>query len=403
MATTTLTTVDAILKEIYEDRLRDQLQSDVIAAKRIVSTSEGVTQDVGGKYVVFPIRVSRNHGIGARNEMEALPVPRTQGYAAARVNLAYLYGSIQITGQTMELAEKNSQAFASALQQEMDGLKQGLAKDTARQIYGTSIGKLATASSNGSTTTFVCTDAEAIYLEIGMIFDIYNSGDTLKFSASRIDNISSSGGVTTVTFSPAGASATATGDYMVRTGSRARETIGFSEILGSGTLYNVNPTTFPVWTSNTDSNSGTSRALSEGLMVKMTDTIRTRGGNTTVIFTSLGVRRQYFNLLAQQRQFVNTEKFDGGFSGLAFTTDRGDIPVIADVDCQRNRMYFMNEKEIKLYKDGDWSFMNRDGSSWQRVIDSTGTYDAYSSIMYKYANLGTHRRNSHGVILDLTE
>src|SRR6266550_4408922 len=156
MATTTLSTVDSILKEVYEDRLRDQLQSDVITLKRIESTSEGVSSEVGGKYVVFPIRTRRNHGIGARAENTALPIPRSQKYAAARVSLAYLYGSAELTGQTMELADKNFQAFASALQQELDGLKQILVKDTNRQVYGTSAGILSTANGTGSTTTFVC-------------------------------------------------------------------------------------------------------------------------------------------------------------------------------------------------------------------------------------------------------
>ena len=96
---------------------------------------------------------------------------------------------------------------------------------------------------------------------------------------------------------------------------------------------------------------------------------------------------------------MNTQKFEGGFSGLGFTTDNGEIPVISDVDCQPNRMYFINEKELKIYREGDWSFMDRDGSKWQRVIG----VDAYDSTLYKYCQLGTHRRNSHGIIKDVTE
>src|SRR5678810_1251314 len=95
-ASTTMTVVDGILKEVYEDRLRDQLQSDQITLKRIQNTTEGITNEVGGKYVTFPIRTRRNHGIGARNENEALPNPKSQKYAAARVRLAYLYGAVSL-------------------------------------------------------------------------------------------------------------------------------------------------------------------------------------------------------------------------------------------------------------------------------------------------------------------
>jgi len=100
---TTLTTATNILKEIYEPRIREQLQNHLKTSKRIEQTSEGVTSEVGGKYVVFPIHVKRNHGIGARLEMEELPVAKNQGYARAQVGLSYQYGSIRLSGQSMEL------------------------------------------------------------------------------------------------------------------------------------------------------------------------------------------------------------------------------------------------------------------------------------------------------------
>lgn len=414
----TMTVVDNILKEVYEDRLRDQLQSEVRALRRIEKTSEGVSEDVGGKYVRFPIRTSRNHGMGARLENEALPHARTQGYASAQVNLTYQYGSIHLTGQTFELAERNPQTFASALQAEIDGLREGLAKDMNRQVFGTSVGILATAAS-GTTSTFVLPEAEAQYLEIDMVVNIWDdSGSSFHQSASGdpnfvITNISKSGGNATVTFSPASAVAVAAGDTMRRAGSSinattGKELVGLREIVrNSGTLFNIDPTAYPVWKSEVDNNGGTPRALTEGRMIQMVDRIRVNGSRPTVIFTSLGVRRSYFNLLSQQREFVNTKTFTGGFEGLAFAGAGGEIPVVEDVDCPPGRMFFLNEKELKLYQAGDWSFMNRDGSNWQRVIGvSSGTvnyFDAYTATMFKYCQLGTHRRNAHGVIEDLIE
>lgn len=405
-----MTTVDGILKEVYESQLQDQLQSETITIRRIEKTSEGVTSEVGGKYVTFPIRTKRNHGIGARNESEALPAAQTQGYAPARVKLTYQYGTIELTGQTFELADKNFQAFAGALQQEMDGIKQGLAKDTNRQMYGTATGKLATANAVGLVTTFVCSNAEAIYLEVGMVVDVYTNADVLRTPAgvtiSNIQKDTPAAGTTTVTIGTLGAT-TASGDYMVRNGNLGKEIIGFRQIVSNaGLVYNVDPATVSVWKSEVD-DPGALRALSEGLMINMSDRIRTNGGKTTVIFTSLGVRRSYFNLLVQQRRYTNTQKFEGGFDGLAFTTDTGEIPVVADYDCPQNTMFFLNEKELKLYQAGDWSWMNRDGSNWQRQLGVTAGvtnfFDAYTATLYKYFNLGTHRRNTHGIMKNITE
>ena len=116
-----LATVAVLLKEVYEPTMQKQLNDDTIALKRVASSSSGIETTVGGRYVTFPIKTRRNSGIGARNEMEALPVHGQQGNAAGRVGLKYLYGGVQLTGQTFELANTNYQAFTSVLEQELSG------------------------------------------------------------------------------------------------------------------------------------------------------------------------------------------------------------------------------------------------------------------------------------------
>lgn len=394
----TLTTATNILKEIYEPRIREQLQNWLKTSKRIEQTSEGVTSEVGGKYVVFPVHVKRNHGIGARLEMEQLPTAQNQGYARAQVGLSYQYGSIRLSGQSMELAQSNFQAFASVLDEEVNGVQRDLAKDFNRQVYGTSVGALATVTGANAAAVVPATNTQ--YLEVGMLVDIYDStGVTLKTAVGGV-TITQITKNTNFTVSVAPGIATVNGDIVVRQGSLNREIIGFSQIVDdTSILFNINPATEPLWKSVINSNAGVNRALSEGLMIKMVDDVYTNGGNTTAIFTTLGVRRAYFNLLQQQRRYCDTKDFEGGFKGLAFSTDNGEIPVVTDVDCQPNRMYFMNEKELKIYRESDWSFMDRDGSKWQRVIG----FDAYDATLYKYCQLGTHRRNSHGKIMDITE
>ena len=130
--------------------------------------------------------------------------------------------------------------------------------------------------------------------------------------------------------------AVAVGDIIVRTGSVNREWSGFGAIFKTGTFQNVDPTIEPSWSPVIDANGGTNRPLSEGLMILMNDNIRASGGKVTAMFSNLGVRRAYFNLLSQQRRYTNTTKFEGGFSGLAFTTDQGDIPFVVDIDAPKN-------------------------------------------------------------------
>ena len=400
----TLATIDSYLKEVYQGRIREQLNDEIVALKRITRSGSGVTNEVGGKYVTFPIHTRRNSGIGSRFESEALPTPGQQGHAAARVGLKYAYGGVQLTGQAISLSDSDAKAFAKALDNEVEGLKNDLKKDMNRQVYGSGNGAIGVASGANTGATVPVYDARLF--QVGAVVDT-QTGTTVDNAGLVISSIDVAAG--TVTFTTTPGTALADGDIIVRAGSGVsasgnRELTGLAAIVSdSGTLYNIDPSSEPEWKATVDDNSGTGRALSESLMINMVDSIRTKGGSTTLILQSLGVRRAYFNLLSQLRQTVNTQEFTGGFSGLAFTTDQGEIPVVADVDAPLNKQWFINEDALTYYRDEDWHFIDRDGSMWKQVRDANGDYDAYYARMVEYHELGTDRRNSHGLIEDINE
>lgn len=402
----TLATIDSYLKEVYQGRIREQLNDEIVALKRITRSGSGVTNEVGGKYVTFPIHTRRNSGIGSRYESEALPTPGQQGHAAARVGLKYAYGGVQLTGQAISLSDTDAKAFAKALDNEVEGLKNDLKKDMNRQVYGTGNGAVGVAS--GAETGQVIPVYDARAFQIGMVIDT-QTGATVDNEDLVVTAVDLTPGANTVTVTGTISPSTADGDLLVRAGSGVgasgnREITGLAAIISdSGTLYNIDPTVEPEWKATVDSNGGTPRALSESLMIKMVDDIRVKGGSTSLILQSLGVRRAYFNLLSQLRQTVNTQEFTGGFTGLAFTTDRGEIPVVADPDAPLNKQWFINEDAVTYYRDEDWHFIDRDGSMWKQVRDANGDYDAYYARMVEYHELGTDRRNSHGLIDDITE
>lgn len=402
-----LSTIESYMKEVYQGRIREQLNDEIVALKRITRSGSGVTNETGGKYVTFPIHTRRNSGIGSRLESEALPAPGQQGHAAARVGLKYAYGGVQLTGQAISLSSTDAKAFARALDNEVEGLKNDIKKDMNRQIYGSGNGAIGVVKTT-STSVNIVPVTDARLFQIGAVVDIVTLPATVAVAGRTVTAISLAAGANTVTLSGAAFNVTAA-QIIVRSGSGPaaggnRELTGLAAIVSNtGTLYNIDPSTEPEWTAEVNSNSGTGRALSESLMIQMVDRIRTRGGSTTLILQSLGVRRAYFNLLSQYRQTVNTQEFTGGFTGLAFTTDKGEIPVVADVDAPLGTQYFINEDTMTYYRDEDWHFLDRDGSMWKQVRDSNGDYDAYYARMVEYHELGCDRRNSNGVIQDITE
>jgi hypothetical protein len=401
VATATMDTVQNILKEIYEGRIEDQLQSEVVGTKRIEKTADGVVSNVGGKYVDFPIRVSRNSGLGYRKEMEPLPNAGTQGYNAVHVPLQYGYGVAKISGQTMRLAQSNAQAFASALDQEMNGLKSDIAKDQNRIFYGNGTGLMASVTADGSNSVTV---DNIQYMEVGQVIDILTRADGTVFATDRTVTAvtPTTGNAGTVTYSGTDITATTAegiyraGNYQAGTN---REPTGLSAIAATtGVLHNVDPSSVALWAGNEDNNSGTNRALSEGLMIKMCDTIRTKGSKVTAIFSGLGVRRAYFNLLTQQRRYTNTKDFAGGFTGLPFNYGT-EIPVVEDVDCPPNTQFYVTEGDIRIYRDKAWHWADDDGD----VMKWVSGYDVYTAYMRQYSEMGTSKRNAHGRIKDITE
>lgn len=395
-----LTTVNAIMKEVYEGSINDQLQSEQTTLKRIERTSEGLIETVGGKYIVFPVRKSRNHGISYRSENAQLADSGQQGYDQAQETLRYGYQRIRVTGQLMALAEKNHQAFASAMDREMEGAKDDILKDMNRIIYGnagstaalgTGVMAVTNATSSGTTVTVTSTDS----IEVGMVIDIVDNTGT-AVSGGTAKTVVTVPSATTFTVDVAIAGVVAA-RYVVRTGNWNKEPYGLINLVNdAGTVHGIDPTTKTYWKSYKDA---TTTTLTELSMIKTADSIRRASGKLpTVVFTSLGVRRSYWNLLTSLRRYNEPKEFTGGLVGLAFNCGK-EIPVVEDVDCPSGYMFFVNEGQIKMFRDKPWYWEDTDGSVWKWVQN----YDAFEALLKSYWQLGTHQRNAHGYMSTITE
>lgn len=407
----TLTTVGPALKEIYEGKIQSQVNDEAVALKRIERTSDGVVDTVGGKYVTFPIRTQRNAGISYRAENTQIAPPGNQGYAAVQVPLKYGYGRFQFTGQTLELAETNYQAFADMADEEMDRLKVDLVKDSNRvayQAYGNGVLAMITDTATSSSHTV----NNIQYLEVGQVVDVLvvatgsATGGTASTQATPVTISAINESTKTVTFSASGSpisfGPTTVGHGIYRFGNRAAEPTGLGQIVAaSGSLHNVDPATVPLWKSVVVNNTGapgTAIALAEAKMIQAADEARRKGGKTSAIFTSLGVRRAYFNLLTQQRRYTDTKSYPGGFQGLPFNYG-SEIPTIEDVDAPPNSMWFVQEDRLKIYRKRDWYLDDTTGNTLYWVRD----FDVYEGMMKSYREMGTSQRNAHVLYTDILE
>lgn len=392
----TLATLTPLLKEVYEGGLVEQLNNDTKAYNRLKTNSKSSAK-WGGKYVNLPIHVARNSGIGSRNESEALPTAGYQDTREAMIPMKFHYAAVELTGQAIELADKDYQTFAETLNLEVSSIKKDVSKERNRQYFGNGSGAKAVVTALAGQNITV---ADHKGLDINGVYDVMvGSTSAVRQAGLVVTNINTATNVATVTGTTTGIVAN---DIIVRTGSYGREWSGLGAIISDTTVFQqIDPATVPVWKSEIKTAAG---AISELMLVRMADRIYTNGGKTSVIWTTLGVQRAYFSLLTSLKRFVGTTKFTGGFSGVAFeSASQGEIPMIPDIDCPAGSALFVDEKAITVYDNGGYKFMDRSGSMWQQKRTNAGKFDAWEATLYEYSELGVNRRNTHGMISGITE
>lgn len=399
----TLTTADSALKEDYQPGIREELNNTIMMLKQVESNSI----DVEGRRAVLSLHVTRNSGVGARAEGGTLPTAGNQGYAEERVSLRYNYGRIQVSGPVIKAMKSDTGSFVRAIDGETKGIVNDLKRDVNRQIFGTSDGVIATCGTTTTDTVIVldaATSKQQIrQLEVGMVVDIGTvASPTLIASARTITAVVQTVGSMTITISGATVSTTSA-DFVFRSGSGGsgaaqKELTGLRTIVAaSGALFNVDPATYPVWVSYVDTSGGTPNDIKFELA---TDTISiVSGQDPDLIVTTDGVSRAYAATLQAQKRFQNTLELKGGFKAISVTTPKGEIGLTWDRDCPKGDAFIVNTSHLKQHQSSDWQFMDEDGSVLFRVSGQ----DAYEATLFKYHELTTDARNTHGLCTGLTE
>ena len=413
MAGADLTTLSNILKEYYLGPVAEQLNNEVLLLNRLDSRSE----DLVGKYAYVPLHYGRNGGIGAVGEGDTLPSAGNQSYYRAKYDLKYLYGRVQVTGPSMAKTKNEAGAFLQALKSELDGLRNDLRKDLARQVYGDGTGVIAQAAAASAVSGNIVTlaSAEPIkkgQLYAGMSIDVFAYSSNAKTSSVTTSITAVDAATPSITV--ADATGIANSDYIARagavgsqlnnaTGTRSYEIDGIKRIVSTSAtdLGEVAVSTYSWWdnkrlTGDLDpETAGTQHTLSLDLIQKAMNTVRLEGANPSLIVTTLGIQREFYNLLSQDVQYIDPASlsYAAGFKTLSYN----GMPLVADIDAPYGKMYILDESTLKVFSDQDWHFLDADGQTLRQKTDK----DAFEAIMVRYMNLGATKRNNQLVIDDI--
>ena len=446
-----LSNYSEVLKTFYLPAIQKQLNEDSFLKVALEVNEE----DVSGKNATINHHYGRSTGTFARADGGSFGDPGYQKHKTSVVPCKYNYGRITFSGPTIAATRDEKGSYANVVDNEITGIVKDVGQEVNRQLWGCGYGILGRWR-DGATTTITLqklyrgnsAGGDGFGSTFGAkYFKENNAGNAVVMtfasstcSAATLDatNIAvsavaeTSSDYDTIT---CGTDADVTedgGTFYVRPGNTVTATAGSAagaqryEMMGlrgivtdtdldhipyyDETAANVGFTvadplqglttgTYSWWKANVDSTStryGSQRALTFDIMQKMFDTVEIEAGKDygpDMILTTHALRREYLELCQADRRSVNTMELDMGFTGLEFN----GIPLVPDKDAIDGEMYFLTSKDLAIYRMSDYDWMDKDGSLLARISG----YDAYEAVLFRYAELGCKRRNSHGVIADL--
>lgn len=404
--------LQVLLKTVYGPGIEEQQNLTPMAYKRF----KRATVTFGGNAYEFPCRMGSPQSIGMRGYRSPLPNPKATLDVTGRVRHKFFYATGDITGPDLAKGKGNVNAFVNVFSDKMDALTRIALKDLNFQFYLAGDGIYAKITNIAGNNVSVDTIK---YLRVNRRTDIWDDSATALLEAAATNNraigtLTIAAGVPTLTFkndvtgaviAPPGTAAAPDG-IVPETGLAATATTvgmfmnGLKAIVDDGTtattFQDISRTTYPLWKAKVLSNGGTQRPLTLPLMQIADDIPEVMTGErVNLIIGSPNARNLYTQLLVAQKRFVNTGNLDGGYEVLDFNGKT----FLIDVDCQDDRIYFLNSDYIQHYGLMDLKFDDSDGAILKHSLLTGG--DVYYFFMKTYANFGSNRCNAHSVITDL--
>ncbi len=367
-----LETADKALKSVYLGVVTEQLNTQV---NPLLTKIEQTSSDVWGKDIIKLVSYGLNGGVGAGDEIGALPMAAGNNYAQYKLDLKNLYGSIEISDKAIRASQSNVGAFVNLLNAEMEGLLKASKYNLGRMLYGDGNGKLADIAKASTTAGDTITLSSIKKVAIGMVIDIIDNAGSKKVSQARIIDINRS--TKTIKLDKQ-VTSVATTDYITMQNSKGYELTGLGAIFGNNDIYGLKRADNS-WLNPYTKNVGA--ALDMGTIQEAIDYIdETTGSSVNFITCAYDVKKEYIKNLSANRLNVDYMTLDGGFKALSYS----GIPLISDKFVEDGEMYLLNTDDFKMHQLCDWRWLEGDNGN---VIKQKLGSPTYTATLVKYADI----------------
>lgn len=403
-----ITAVQDVLKEVYvSDDITSQINEDCLAWSRIDQSSDH--EVVGDKAIGF-IKLGHNKSGSARSlNGGTLGAARHIGLDRWEMDYTAQYNQVKILGTTIAKMASARQSAVRAIDLEVNGAMTSIKRDLQRQIYGNGDALIIQCGTTSASTTVVLnTTLGYDALKTGFIAGSSTNPMAIDIGTTASeDSVVADALVTGVTASTTAptitidSSVTTSSSHYIsvadnRDGTTSYEMNGLQNLVDdAGTFMAIDSSSVTEWKSKiVDANS---TPLTRSYMQEAWRGIAQYGDKPNLILTSLEQQEYYYDELQAQVRFANDKSLaSGNVDGPLFR----DVPVVADPDCPRGDMYFLNTKRLFMASAGkiEWQNVNTGGD----ILAWVQSEDAFVARLAYYGNLGTERRRSHARIQELT-
>lgn len=408
MASTSLTTFDALLKTLYPQEKIYNMAYDSNPFFAMVPKNEKFT----GANKAVPIHYgnTNKHSQTFTTAQGGSGTSQTDKFIVTRERI---YAIADLDRETLLASKDDKGAFMDHFKFEVDDTIHAATRQAAIHLYGSgsgSVGQISAGSTVGSDTITLASIGDITNFEVGenIVLSATDGGGSLRNTGdtATITEIDRDAG--TLTFAgnlTAEIAAAAASDYIFKEGYWSATGSVFKGLAGWLPATAPTATAFFGVDRSVDTTrlggvrydaSATGEPVEESLL-KLASRIGREGGRPDYCFVSFSSWEDLANSLQTSQRFTgNTVKSEAGvaFSSITIIGPTGPIEVIPDVNCPDNRAYMLTMRtwEFCSLKPAPHIF-DEDGEMIRK-----GTTDSYEIRVGLYANLLCRAPGKNGVV-----